>query len=112
MSVCAHWTRVGTSKAFTSSCLVGPVRRSASVVCNAKKKGKKGGKKQKGSLLDIPKKSQIQPWQTTEIIMQHLLLVESYRCDVVLGGKCEARTHKVCCCPDVRFPGPGVPVCF
>lgn len=79
MSVCAQWCRVPSSS-FRSSSIAVSFRRSGSVVCHAKKKGKKGGKQKKGSLLgSVPKKSAIQPWQTTEVIMQHLLMVESYR---------------------------------
>lgn len=83
MSVCAQWCRVPSST-FRSSSIAVSFRRSGSVVCHAKKKGKKGGKQKKGSLLgSVPKKSAIQPWQTTEVIMQHLLMVESYRCSSV-----------------------------
>ena len=52
------------------------------VACEAKK-GKKGGKKgnkKGGSLLgDLANAPKIQPWQTTEVIMQHLLMIECYR---------------------------------
>lgn len=58
-----------------------------SVSCEAKKGKKKGGKKgakKSGGLLgDVPK---LQPWQKTEVIMQHLLMIESYRCGSFLSG--------------------------
>lgn len=54
-------------------------------IAAAKKGGKKGGKgkggnKKGGSLLgELAAKPKIQPWQSTDVIMQHLLMVESYR---------------------------------
>lgn len=44
-------------------------------MCQAKGGKKKGGAK-KGSLLPT---TRLEPWQSTDIIMQHLLMVESYR---------------------------------
>jgi hypothetical protein len=79
---CVH--RASIRPSFRPSVLTS-VTRQASVVCFAKKgkKGKKGGNKKGGSLLgDLAKTPQIQPWQTTDIVMQHLLMVESYRCDI------------------------------
>lgn len=54
---------------------------SRTVACEAKKGkkkkgGQKGNKKGGGLLTDVPK---LQPWQKTEVIMQHLLMIESYR---------------------------------
>eukprot|EP00892_Ulva_mutabilis_P004439 jgi/Ulvmu1/2367/UM013_0215.1 len=54
---------------------------SRSVACEANKakKGGKKGNKKGGSLLgDLANAPKIQPWQTTEVIMQHLLMIESY----------------------------------
>jgi hypothetical protein len=52
--------------------------RRVSSVCQAKKgKGAKGGKGAKKGSLITPFK--LQPWQSTDLIMQHLLMVESYR---------------------------------
>ncbi len=48
------------------------------------KSGKGGQKKGPGSLMDIPKPQAaqetptVEPWQETEVIMNNLLLVESY----------------------------------
>jgi hypothetical protein len=79
MNLSAHWQRLPTVT-FHSKSIVTSLNRSVSVVCNAKKKGKKGGKQKKGSLLgDAGTKPIVQPWQTTEVIMQHLLMIESYR---------------------------------
>ena len=68
--------------------------------CQGKGGGKKGGggqKKGPGSLADIPKPPE--PWKDPEVIMENLLLVESFRRKV--GRSVLKQTHP--CCRAISF---------
>lgn len=73
-----------------------PAPRCAQLVAYAKKKGggrkgggkKKGGQKKQGS--GIPKAGQVQqtPWKSPEKVMELMLMMESYRCDLAHVANC------------------------
>jgi hypothetical protein len=53
-------------------------RHAMGIGCAAKKKRKKGGGPTGVTFAEISKPTR-KPWQTTPIIMQHFMMVESYR---------------------------------